>query len=57
MPNQLPEPTGNTAETDNPKTMNDAILHEFAAGYPLQNQNEADLLLWLLEWTSLPEMD
>ncbi len=43
------------SSTDN--TVNDDILAEFSSGCSLSSEDEAQLLLWLLEWTSLPEMD
>ncbi|MDR6985346.1 hypothetical protein J2X32_004011 [Rheinheimera pacifica] len=38
-------------------TVNEDILAEFSSGCSLSSEDEAQLLLWLLEWTSLPELD
>jgi hypothetical protein len=55
IPTPYPKICNLPSSTDN--TVNDDILAEFSSGCSLSSEDEAQLLLWLLEWTSLPEME
>ncbi|WP_460860802.1 hypothetical protein [Rheinheimera gaetbuli] len=55
IPTLHPKFCNSASSADN--TVNDDILAEFSSGCSLSGEDEAQLLLWLLEWTSLPEMD